>query len=118
MTRLIPDIFGLTLASSRCVSWTHNTSHLCDLQSEARSSPLATEKPSIFCVITFIAVGGGGGGPKKGLFDFECLGILAPVLVRLVRDIYPGMRLYVAMQGTLRAGSYHTPHRLVVGIIL
>jgi len=27
------------------------------------------------------------GNPKKGLFDFECLDILAPVLVRLVRDI-------------------------------
>jgi len=84
MTRFIPGIFGLTLASSRCVSWTHNTSHLYDLQSEARSSPLATEKPSIFCVITLIA---GGGGPKKGLFDFECLDMLAPAWVRSVRDI-------------------------------
>jgi len=35
----------------------------------------------------------GGGGPKKGLFDFECLDILAQVLVRLVRDILSWYRV-------------------------
>lgn len=85
MTRLIPGIFDLILPSSLCVSWTHNTSHFCDSQWVIRSSPLVTKKPSIFCVITLIA---GGVGHEKFLFDVECLGNLALVLVRLIRNIF------------------------------
>jgi len=42
-------------------------------------------KTSLLLIVSGVeALISGGGGPKKGLFDFECL---APVLVRLVRDI-------------------------------
>jgi len=49
----------------------------------------------MFCVIASIA---GGFGPEKGRFEFD-EGILAPVSVRLVRNVFPGTESHTAMQG-------------------
>jgi len=67
---------------------------------------LVIEEPSIFYVITLIV---GGVGFEKIRFEFECLGILIPVLLRVVRSIYPGTQSYIMMQGTQRVGSSHVP---------
>jgi len=60
----------------------------------------------MFCVINLIA-NKDKSNFEKSRFDFECLSILAPVLVRLVHDIYPGIDLYIAMLGTPRAGTFN-----------
>lgn len=51
---------------------------------------LVTENPLIFYAITLVAVV--GIGPENGRCVFECLGILAPLLIRLIHDIIPGMK--------------------------
>jgi len=50
-------------------------------------------------VITLTA---GEGGPEKGPFNFEHLGTLALVLVRLICDIHPGINSYNRNAGDRR----------------
>lgn len=48
-------------------------------------------KVQLLLVLSGKTLNAEGVGPEKCRFKFECLGILLPVLVRLVCDIYPGV---------------------------
>lgn len=58
----------------------------------------------LFCIITLI---GNEGGPVKGSFEFVRLGMLAPMLIRLICGIYPGVDSCITMLKMPCAGSYH-----------